>query len=216
MFVVSRTNHLSNARVVVAYVVGYHDMVAAVNLESLAVTHHAVPGLMHAHLRVLPAEGEGSAGALHNIYRHAARFGPGTLLVSGGESDPVKGKDEIRYVTRDASLVDLHTWRIARVFADIPDVQRLNGLDFGGYVSPGSRSGSPTALRVFGQAGQLRYRIDLRPAKIWRLLDGRLLVGDSLVPSAAVVRNPETGKQIGKVTGASKWWGRFVVWRPST
>jgi hypothetical protein len=248
VFLVSRTNHVSAARLVLvrpngsvssvrlsrvragfnggqdrdpgllvtpsgSLVVAPDNIIADVDLGSLTVSYHHVPGLMRAREPAPPAQDEGSAGPLHAVSRNALRFGRNSMVVSGGEGDPAKHTDKIRYLTQVTDVVDLQTWRVIRKLPHFPDVDRADGVDLGERIVYRAHDpdGTVTGLRVFDRRIAMSYTLPLAADRYYRVMGNHLIIGGSEHRSRAVIRDLQNGARIRTLPAGSLWQDGMVV-----
>jgi hypothetical protein len=157
-----------------AIVVGEGELVATVDLRTLAVSYHRVRGLMHAHLPLKAPIQPGSAGPALSRNRTATWIGNGKLLVIGTDERPAPGGPGVQWIERAATIVDTRSWRLGHVFSGInylvPAKDVLLGSDnrrFAGHISP---------LVAFRPEGTLVYR--RQEPLWWEFVAGRLIAGD--------------------------------------
>jgi hypothetical protein len=198
-----------------ALVVGLHHTIASIDLHSLHVTYHHVPQLLRARLpEGPPSDGEGSAGALHSAGRSATHIGEDRLLVTGGEQDPIPGKDASRFVQRVPSIVNLRTWRVRRAFHGVSDVTPLGRLWVGSPQLGHNVFAQPRVLDVFSHDGTVINRIRLRRHRTVHVIGNRLFIGGQRFRASAVEVDPRTGRTIRRLARGSKWQSRIVIWQP--
>jgi hypothetical protein len=193
-----------------AIVVGAFETAASVDLRTLAVSYHTIPRLMRPHLPVAPPDKTGSAGPEHALSRGASRLDDGRLIVTGRDKYPAAG-GKARWVTRAATIVDTHRWRVTRVFRNIARLESAHGLLFASGGSVGRRRIGP-ALAVFRPDGTLVYRKD-EPNLVWSLVAGRLVAGRPDGSRLAEL-NPMTGEAIRALHPESLWCCDVFAWTP--
>lgn len=163
-----------------AVVVSPYEPVAEVDLRTLAVRYHEVPGLDPpvSSLRRVPLEPwQGTHSPYENSYRIVGRFGDGLLRVSGLEQRLAGNR--VRRVVLDARILDTHTWSArpakrherGEIAGDLHLVSRQrvddNRKSFVG----------PFRLDAYDRAGRLRYSIRRPHYLTWRVFEHRLYVG---------------------------------------
>jgi hypothetical protein len=184
-----------------AYVVGGGSSVASVDLRSLAVSAHVVPGLLHESLPATPPTETGSAGPQRLAMRSLSRLGPHTLLVGGTDEYPVN-MITARYVVHAVYAVDTRTWRVEHVFHGLASVRRLGGLLVGSGAQTVEKTVRGPTLVGLRRSGGVLYRLE--GELWWEVAAGRLIAGN---PDGSWVAelDPATGRIVRKLGRASIW-----------
>jgi hypothetical protein len=191
-----------------AFLVDGDDLVAAVDLDSLAVSYHRA-----SRARRVPAA---IRKAVDGPYRQAQWLGRGTLVVSGVDSTAWKdtaGKVQWRAAAAGLSLVDTRTWRRRAIDPDASSFRAATDL----LLASGGSSGSAAQERR--DVGVAAYGLDGSPG--WRLFEGESAYVEQLAgPYAYVVTEGSRLAVVELATGQvvalhprprTGWWPSLVT-----
>jgi hypothetical protein len=158
------------------YVIGASEPVAAVDLRTGRVRYHRVPGLMKARIFGSTYPATGSAGALAVFRRKASALGGSRLLVTGDETQVVRGGSHLRTLDRVAQVLDVGEWRVRRSLEGLRDVQVV-----GRFLIGRSLGGKLVALRpngtvLFRRPGHKRSWLGIGGRLFEIVVDGRVAV----------------------------------------
>lgn len=186
------------------YVIAASEPVAAVRIRSGKVLYRSMPGLMTRHLQTTSYPAIGTAGALESRNRWAFKIASSRILVTGGETYPVRGGSHLRSFERAAQIVDLRHWRVTRTFS------RLSGVRLAGPILLGrSPTGTLTAL---SRNGSVLYR---RPGKnrSWAVVGTRLVEANDN-GAVAIELDIRTGHEIRQLGRLKLWPLDALTWPP--
>jgi len=149
-----------------AYIVGEGEAVTTVDLDSLRVVSHPVPGLMIERvLPLAPPMPPGSGGIYRGINRSVVWSGRHQLLVAGSDNFPAADGTRNQWVSHPVMLVDPRTWRVTRTFHGADRVEAVG--DRGLYLEWRTtfRNGREVRrLAVTTATGRLLWQVRLRNA----------------------------------------------------
>ncbi len=188
-----------------AYVVGEGEAMTTVDLDSLQVRMHRVPGLMVEHIApLLPAMTPGSGGIFRSIFRSATWVAPHVVHVSGYDNLPADGGTRNQSVSHPAMLVDTQTWRISRVFHGVERVESVRS----GYIEWRSAyaHGQVRSLAAVSASGYERWRRQLRDT-FASLYGGRLIVSHVNRPRSQEL-DVRTGRVLREI---GRWDHKYLI-----
>jgi hypothetical protein len=163
-----------------AVVVSPYEPVAEVDLGTLAVRYHEVPGLDPpvSSLRRVPLEPwQGTHNPHEDSYRMVERFGDGLLMISGLEQR--LAGNGVRRVALDPHILDTRTWSVRAA-------ERYERGEIAGDLHLVSRQRvdekrksfvGPFRLDAYDRTGRLRYSVRMPHYMAWRVFEDRLYVG---------------------------------------
>jgi hypothetical protein len=204
-----------------AFVIAAQAPIAEVNLRSLRVRYHRLPGLSVPHLPPAPLRWSGTSGPLLVRNRSAVWLRRGLVAVGGYDSFPVRTRSSRwlsqRDVTRTIQLVDTRAWRIVRTLRRATACRAVHELlvcseHVGRSTAPKLEK---SVLVMYRRDGTVLYRA-ARSNLWWDIQAGRLFTGH---PDGSHIweLDPETGRKIrdfGSTHNWATWPSELRRWVP--
>ena len=186
------------------YVIGGSEPVAAVNVGSGSVSYHSIPGLMKGRVPGSVDPATGSAGALAVLRRGAVRLAGERVLVSGDETQVVRGGSHLRRFDRVPQIVDLGKRRVRTSFEGLTYARLAGRIVLGRdrYERLGARR--PNGEVLYRRRGRNRS---------WIVVGHRLL--ETAVNGRRVVElDIRTGRVVSDLGDVGPWITNAFVWPP--
>lgn len=186
------------------YVIGASEPVAEVDIRTGRVEYHRVPGLMEAHNFGETNPATGTAGALEVLRRDAFPLGRSRLLVTGDETQVVRGGSHLRDLDRVPQVVDVRDWRVRHSFEGLRDAAVAGRLVIGRSVDGKLVALEPNGTVLFRRPGRDRS---------WLAVGDRLFE-EGVNSQIAVELHTRTGRQLRSVWLPDTLFEGAVPWPP--